>query len=77
MKKIATFKIYFKNGTNIEKEVFYDGTDENALDVAKSLKKILDIIKLAFRENVSANIEIYGLHIRLSEVLAVDYKPEV
>ncbi len=67
------FKMWFINGTYIEKESVLD--ESRAVEVLENLKQIKYSVQTAFDKKLNGNLYIDGLIIRLSELIAIDIIP--
>ena len=71
------FKLWFKNGTYIEKEVSFDeNTPQKEIkNLSKGIETLLSTANKAFKENISASLIINSLYVRVDELIAVDVVP--
>lgn len=71
------FKLWFKNGTYIEKEVVIDeNTPKEDIDkFIDGLPKLNKTVSEAFRQDINAEVSINNLIVRCSELIAFDIIP--
>ena len=71
-KKKYLFKIWFKNGTYIEKEKVFD---EEPDKLEEGFAEIKELVINAFRKNSDGYLSFDYMVIRISELIAIDIVP--
>lgn len=71
------FKLWFKSGTYIEKEVSFDeNTPQKEIEnLDKGIEVLISTANKAFKENISASLNINSLYVRVDELIAIDVVP--
>lgn len=75
--KKLIFKLWFKNGTYIEKELEFDedASEEIIRGFEKGIQKMNNVIKTCFKEDMRAELNINNMIVRCSELIAFDIIP--
>lgn len=75
MNKGVTIKMWFKNGTYIEKnlEIKEKMSTKEAEQLISAISKVQNTVKESFIEDINAQVTIQGMTVRVSELIAFDF----